>query len=126
MDVERAQILYRRCTVSIWGSLLCVLVGWPLLFNELLPLRQVGIALNLLALVLGFAFYVFLAALVSLLGKSVLVWVGGAFVAGPIGPLVAWFSMRRIAKQGFVLSESGPSKSTVGLDTGKSGARPSQ
>ena len=105
MDVERAKILYGRLTVSIWGGVLCVLVGWPLSYNEL-PLGYVGVALMLLAVVLGIAFYVCLAALVGLLGKSVLVWVGGAFVVGPIGPLLAWFSMRRIAKQGFVLSEN--------------------
>ena len=122
MDIERAKELYKRLTLSIWGSVTCILVGWPLAYSNP-PLNYAGITLIVLAIVLGGAFYVFLTSLVSMLNRSLLVWVGGAFIFTPFGPLLAWFSMRRIAKQGFCLSETAPPNTKVEMNADKSGPR---
>lgn len=43
-------------------------------------------------------FYVGLGLLVKRLGKSLLIWIGGALVTTPIGPIVAYMTMLSILK----------------------------
>ena len=46
----------------------------------------------------GALFYVYLGVLAARLERSVLVWVGLTFITKPIGPIVAYFRMRRLVQ----------------------------
>lgn len=43
-------------------------------------------------------FYIGLGILVKRLGKNLLIWIGGAFITNPIGPIVAYLTMLSILK----------------------------
>lgn len=63
-----------------------------------LNIHDITTFLALVILTSGLAFLVSLAILVKQFGKSLIIWVGGSMLTGPIGPLLAWGEMRKLVK----------------------------
>ena len=102
-NVERERDL--RGTFQMLG--LCILASYggfiAFMFAFFSPeadtLKSVREILVLVMVAGGALFYVFLGVLATKLKKSLLVWVGGAFVLTPAGPIVAYFRMKRLVAE---------------------------
>lgn len=78
------------------GSIACFLGAFFL--DKTLPDNMFVWVLIGALVVSSIVFYVGLGLLAKRLGKSQVLWIGGAFVTAPIGPIVAYITMLSILK----------------------------
>jgi len=96
-DLKGAFQMLGLCILASYGGFIAFM--FALFSPEADTLKSVREVLVLVIVSGGALFYVFLGILVKKLKKSLLVWVGGAFVLAPAGSIVAYFRMKRLVAE---------------------------
>jgi len=96
-DLRGTFRLLGLCMLACYGAFVAFM--FALFSPEAATLKSIRETLVLIMASGGLLFYVFLGVLVTKLKKSLLVWVGGAFVLAPLGPIVAYFGIKRLVAE---------------------------
>jgi len=90
--------------VSIGCYLILIIIGVIAPSKEITPLEVILILLSVAA---GLTFYISIGTLAAQIGRSWIIWVGLPIITAPIGPIIAFFWMRNLAKKAKILPTSG-------------------
>jgi hypothetical protein len=91
---NKMQLFFRLA----YGSLILCYTFSLLSISNISKHDNIMMCLFSLAIIFSWTYLLYLWKLVKLFNKSILVWIGGAFVTAPIGPIITYYNMSKLVK----------------------------
>ena len=106
MNIDDTRYFFKRLRFSLiasWVSLLLMVILLNLeldIFNgngQIVSVVEImAVIILLFSVAVGFMFYYYLSCLAGEFSKSAIVWVVLPFITAPIGPIIAYFKMKKL------------------------------